>query len=145
MFIHFWERERQNEPGRSRERGRHRIQSSLQVLGCQHRVRPGARTYQWWYHDLSQSRTLNWLSQPPRRPEIKSYMEIKYISKKNMSINSDDEAGLFGENGWDLEMLHVRWSVGTWERTIVESVFKSYVRARLPGIICWEWFFYVKQ
>lgn len=49
-----------------------------------------------------------------------------------------------GENGRDLEMLHVRGGVGTWERTIVESIFRSCVRVRLPGIICQVWFFLCK-
>ena len=45
-----------------RERGRHRIQSRLQVLSCQHRAAHGAQTHEPRGHDLSQSWALNWLS-----------------------------------------------------------------------------------
>uniref|UniRef100_A0ABI7ZXC6 Prefoldin subunit 1 n=1 Tax=Felis catus TaxID=9685 RepID=A0ABI7ZXC6_FELCA len=38
-------RETEHEQGRSRERGRHRIQNRLQALSCQHRARRGARTH----------------------------------------------------------------------------------------------------
>ena len=58
MFIYFWER--QSKQGRGRERGRHRIQSRLQALSCQHRAWWGARTRQLRAHDLSQSWMLNW-------------------------------------------------------------------------------------
>lgn len=34
-------------------------------------------------------------------------------------------------NGWDLEMLRDKRSVGTWERSITESEVKNYVRVRL--------------
>ena len=49
---------------RGTERGRHRIQSRLQALSCQHRDRRGAQTHKLQDHDLSQSRTLNQLSHP---------------------------------------------------------------------------------
>ena len=62
MFI--FEREREHEQGRGRERGRHRIWSRLQAMSCQHRVWCEARTHGPWDHDLSWSRTLNWLSHP---------------------------------------------------------------------------------
>ena len=62
MFI--FERERHHEQGRSRERGRHRIQSRLQAPSCQHRDQCRAHTHEPWDHDLSWSRTLNWLSHP---------------------------------------------------------------------------------
>ena len=64
MFIYFWQRETEHELGRGRERGRHRIWSRLQALSCQHRARHGARTHRPLDHDLSRSRTLNWLSHP---------------------------------------------------------------------------------
>ena len=63
MFIHFLI-ETDREWGRGRERGRHRIWSRLQALNWQHRARRGARTHELWDHDLSWSRTLNWLSHP---------------------------------------------------------------------------------
>ena len=62
-FIHFW-RDRQSMSGKGAERGRHRIQSRLQALSCQHRARRGARTHELWDHDLSRSWTLNRLSYP---------------------------------------------------------------------------------
>ena len=43
---------------------RHRIQSRLQALSCQHRAWCGAQTHELWDHDLRQSRTLNWLGHP---------------------------------------------------------------------------------
>ena len=64
MFIYFWERETEHGQGRERERGRHRIRSRLQAVSCQHRAQLRARTHKPWDHDLSQSRTLNWLSHP---------------------------------------------------------------------------------
>ena len=49
---------------RDREKGRHRIQSRLQALSCQHITWCRARTHEWWEHDLNQSRMLNQLSHP---------------------------------------------------------------------------------
>ena len=49
---------------RERERGRHRIRSRLQVLSCQHRPPPRARTHKPQDHDLSRSRMRNRLSHP---------------------------------------------------------------------------------
>ena len=64
VFLKFIsERERQGQ-GAERERGRHRIQSRLQALSCQPRVRRGAETHEPWDHDLSPSWPLNWLSHP---------------------------------------------------------------------------------
>ena len=52
-------RETEHEWERGRERGRHRIRSSLQALSwC------GFWTHRLQDHDLSQSRLLNWLSHP---------------------------------------------------------------------------------
>ena len=62
MFI--FEREAECEWGRSRERGKHRIQSRLQAPSSQHRARHGARTHRLPDHDLNRSRTLNRLSHP---------------------------------------------------------------------------------
>ena len=61
-FIHYWKIETEHEQGRGRKRGRHRIQSRLQALSCQHRARHRAWTHKPWDHDLSWSRTLNRLS-----------------------------------------------------------------------------------
>ena len=65
MFI-FWERKRQeyDEQGRGRERGRHRIQSRLPALSCQHRAWCRPQTHEPWDHGLSPSWILNWLSHP---------------------------------------------------------------------------------
>ena len=49
---------------KGRDRRRPRIWSRLQALSCQHRARRGAQTHRLWDHDLSRSRTLNWLSHP---------------------------------------------------------------------------------
>ena len=62
MFIFERERDRVWAGEGQREKGRHRIQSSLQVLSCQHRARHGARTHELWDHDLSWSWMLNLLS-----------------------------------------------------------------------------------
>ena len=58
------ERGTEHRQGRGRERRRHRIQSRLQALSCQHRARHGAWTHKLWDHDLSQSWTLNRLTHP---------------------------------------------------------------------------------
>ena len=60
-FIYFWETAWAREGQRERE-----TQNSKQLwaLSCQHRARRGARTHGPWDHDLSQSRTPNWLSHP---------------------------------------------------------------------------------
>ena len=64
FFFGFFlrERERESEQGRGRERWRHRIQSRLQALGCQHRPWCGAWTHEPRDHDLSWNLMLNWLS-----------------------------------------------------------------------------------
>ena len=64
MLIYFWERKTEQEWGRGRERGRHRIGSRFQALSCQHRAWHGAWTRELRDHDLSRSRTLNQLSYP---------------------------------------------------------------------------------
>ena len=55
VFIYFWEREGETEYEQRSgiERGRHRIQSKLQALSCQHRDRCGARTHRPRDRDLS--------------------------------------------------------------------------------------------
>ena len=72
-FIYYWETE--HEHGRGRERERHRIWSRLQALRCLHRVRHRAQTHKPWDHDLSWSRTLNWLSHPgaPMQQDILNF------------------------------------------------------------------------
>ena len=62
MFIYHWERETEQEWGRGRERGRHRIWSRPQAPSYEHRARHRAQTHKLWDHDLSQSRTCNLLS-----------------------------------------------------------------------------------
>ena len=65
LFIYlFIERERAWVEEGQRERRRHRIQSRLQALSCQHRAWCGARTHKSWDCDLNRSRILNWLSHP---------------------------------------------------------------------------------
>ena len=60
--VYFWETETEHEWGRGRERRRHRIQSRLQALSCQHKALCGAQTHWPQDHDLNQSQTLNQLS-----------------------------------------------------------------------------------
>ena len=67
-FIHFLETETAHEWGRGRERGRHRTQSRLQALSCQHRAPWGAWTHERWDHDLSWSRSPNRMSHPGTPP-----------------------------------------------------------------------------
>ena len=69
MFIYFWPRERDRAWAgrgieREREIGRHKIQSRLQALSCQHRAWHEARTHGVQDQDLSRCRTLNQLSHP---------------------------------------------------------------------------------
>ena len=68
VYLFLRQIETEHEQGRGRKRGRHRIQSGLQALSCQHRSRRGARIHRPWDHDLSQSRTLNRLSHPGAPP-----------------------------------------------------------------------------
>ena len=65
VYLFLRDRETEREQGRNSETGRHRIQSRLQALSCQHRARPGARTHGPRGHDLSRSPTP---TEPPRRP-----------------------------------------------------------------------------
>ena len=60
-----YEGERQCKWRRDREKGRHRIRSRLQAPSWQHRARRGAPTHRLQDQDLSQSQTLNPLSQEP--------------------------------------------------------------------------------
>ena len=55
--------------GRGRDRGRHRIRSSLQALSCQHRARRGARTHRPRDHDPTRSWPLNRQSHPGAEQE----------------------------------------------------------------------------
>ena len=64
FYLFLRQRETEHEQGRGRERGRHRIQSRLHALSCQHRARRRARTHGLWDHDLRWSWTLNRLSHP---------------------------------------------------------------------------------
>ena len=67
--VHLCLRERGTECkwGRGRERGRHRIQSRLQALSCQHRARRGARTHRLQDHDPSGSWMLSSVPRGRRR------------------------------------------------------------------------------
>ena len=85
MFLYLFLRDREStrEGGaeRERERGRHRIQSRLQAPSCQ----CGARTHQPWDHDLSPSRTLNWLSHPDAPTPTVSWSRLNYWIKLVLS------------------------------------------------------------
>ena len=63
-FIFEREIETEHKWGRGRERGRYRIQSSLQALSCQHRAQCRVGTHEPGDHDLNWSQTLNRLSCP---------------------------------------------------------------------------------
>ena len=71
MRDRVWMGEGQRE--RERKRGRHRIQSRLQALSCQHRAWCRAQTHELWDHDLSWSWTLNRLSHPGALPLLHVY------------------------------------------------------------------------
>ena len=70
LFILFFkclllkERDRMCMGEGQRERGRHKIQSRVQALSCQHRAQHGSWTHELWDHDLSWGQTLNRLSHP---------------------------------------------------------------------------------
>ena len=64
FYVYFWERKTEHEQSKGRETGRHRIQSRVLALGCQHRARCRARTHTLWDRDLSRSQRLNRLSHP---------------------------------------------------------------------------------
>ena len=57
MFVYFWERKTECKWGRGKEKWRHRIQSRLQALSCQHEAWRGARTHGPRDHDPSWSQT----------------------------------------------------------------------------------------
>ena len=137
MFIYFWERGRESKQERSRDRGRHRIQSRLQVPSCQHRARRGAWTHQPWDHDLSWSQTLNWLSHPGT-PMIIFLEEEKnkILSWSGHSLNSSFWWFFFEEIStcyvtfyfwFHPPMFKVTWSssLGLWNCAMNESVGAS--------------------
>ena len=64
VCLFIFERQRETEQKRVgwRERGGHRIWSTIQAPSCQDRARRGAQTHELLDHDLSQSQTLNQLS-----------------------------------------------------------------------------------
>ena len=65
IYLFLRDRARQSWGGEGqRERGRHRIRSRLKLWTDSTRAQCRARTYRPWHHDLSPSRTLNWLSHP---------------------------------------------------------------------------------
>ena len=73
--------------GAEREGERHRIQSRLQALSCQHRARCGARTHRLWDHDLSQSRTPNRLSHPGAPLHILN-MHVSFICPSGFILHT---------------------------------------------------------
>ena len=83
--VYFWRRERVRAGEGQRERGKHRIQSRIQALSCQHRARHGAWTHEPWDHDLSPSRTLNLLSHPSV-PNSFYLTKIFLLTKKEEQI-----------------------------------------------------------
>ena len=85
-FIYFWERERQSMNGGGSERGRHRIQTRLQALSCQHIARRGARTHGLRDHDLSRSRPLNRLSHPGAPEHGISLRSSEYLKSIVMMV-----------------------------------------------------------
>ena len=96
MFLFIFERQSmRHEWGRGRERGRHRIQSRLQALSCQHRAQCRARTHKPQDHDLSRGQMLNRLSNPGTPTSflkrtffgLKKSKYIFQFSKCNLHLN----------------------------------------------------------
>ena len=76
FFYCLFLRQRESMSREGAERGRHRIQSRLQALSCQHRAQHGAWTHRLWDHDLSWSQTLNQLSDPGVPGSLLNYIFI---------------------------------------------------------------------
>ena len=64
VYLFLRETETECKCVRGRERGRHRIQSRLQALSCQHRAQCRAWNHELWDHDLSWSQMFSGLSHP---------------------------------------------------------------------------------
>ena len=100
MFIHFWESV--SEGGAEREGDR--IQSRPQAPSCQHRAICGAQTHKLWAHDLSWSRTLNWLSHPGAPSVTVLLIEIQRVMEYFFNLylflrETENEQGRNRERG----------------------------------------------
>ena len=102
-FLFIFEGERdQAWAGRSRERGRHRIWSRLQVLSRQHRTQCRAWTHKLWDHDLSQSWMLNQLSHPgvPTHEPFLSSLHLLPLPRDVGKFFSVLSSTVFAKNFW---------------------------------------------
>ena len=63
VYLFLRETGTEHEWGRGRERGRHRIWSRLPARSCQDRAQRGARTHRPWDRDVTESQTLNRLTE----------------------------------------------------------------------------------
>ena len=84
VHLFLRERDRVQAGEEQRERGRHRIQSRLQSLSCQHRARHEARTHEPRDRDLSRSQTSKQLSRPGAPPFF--FFFPKYLCFKRETV-----------------------------------------------------------
>ena len=86
LFM-FWETDRDRaRAGEGQREEETQNSNRLQALSCQHRARCGARTREPRDHDLSQSRTLNWLSHPDApRTRFLIYISAKWMNGYHLS------------------------------------------------------------
>ena len=97
FYLFLRERETEYELGRGRERGRQNPQSRLQALSCQHGAWCGTQTREPRNHDLSWSRTPNWLS-PPGAPTVELFKKKVYaechINTSRAAVGKQGRSGV---------------------------------------------------
>ena len=120
-----------------RERGRHRIRSRFQALGCQHRAWCVARTHQLQAHDLSQSPTLNRLSHTSAPcvflSLLKEIKPVQWLAPKmhsKMFANECRNKAFYVEHGskWASQpQCSVQYFRGKYEYELLTHVIFSFI------------------
>ena len=114
----------EHEQRRGRERGRHRIQSRLQALSCEHRAWLGAQTQEPSDHDLSQSWTLNWLSHPSAQNVLTPVISSQPMSPLPCVLNV---SCLLSRPLWTFLFLFYIMFVHTWTHIYLFLSFSFFV------------------
>ena len=124
VYLFFRQRETEHEPGRSRERGRHRIQSRLRAPSCQHRARQGARSHEPRDHDRRQSWTLNRLGHPGTPPVIPIQSQAWLVARPRKDVPHLSRCGKFLHGAPRLPHRS-SWAARTQARTVSGSLALS--------------------